>query len=80
MARIKFEPDNISQEMMDIFADSVDEFLTEQKRITVFPKELTSENKSTYKEARKRVMKMIEKLREGDKSLFKDPDDWNSID
>lgn len=66
--------------MMCILADAIETFVDEQKRIMVIPKDLSSESKKNVKEGHKRVEELIKLLRKGNKSVFKDPDDWNSID
>ena len=79
MSRDVFDPDNISKEDMNRLADSIEDYLNFLQEIMVIPKEIIDEHGDDIHEGIKRSKKLIKKLRNGDKSVFKDSDEWNSL-
>lgn len=79
MSRDVFDPDNISKEDMNRLADSIEDYLNFLEEIMVIPKEIIDECAEDIHEGIKRSKKLIKKLRNGDKSVFKDSDEWNSL-
>ena len=45
----------------------------------VIPDEVSEKERDALKEAIKSTKKIIKRLRKGDMSLFKDPDEWDII-
>ena len=74
-----FDPDNITKEDMNRLADSIEDYLNLLEEIMVIPKEIIDECEDDINEGIKRSRKLIKKLRKGDKSVFKDSDEWNSL-
>lgn len=64
---------------MKRLAESLEEFLTLRDEILIIPKELQA-SKNDLEEARKVVEKLIKKLKNGDRSVFKDPEDWDHLE
>ncbi len=77
--RNDFDPDNISKEQMNIIADSIEEYLDTLKEVMIIPQELLKEHGKKIKHSIEIVEKLIKKLRKGDRSVFKDAEDWNVI-
>ena len=72
-----FDPDNIKKEDMELLADHIEEYLNLFREVMVIPDELYEKYKDRIKESIKRTEQLIKKLRKGDKSVFKDEDEWN---
>ena len=74
-----FDPDNISKEDMNRLADAIENYITLLEEIMIIPEEIIDECGDDVEEGIKRSKKLIKKLRNGDKSVFKDSDEWNSL-
>lgn len=79
MRRDEFDPNDIRKEDMNYLADNIEEYVTQLEDVMIIPDEIIDECGDQIKEGIKRTKKLIEKLRKGDKSVFKDADDWNSL-
>lgn len=79
MRRDTFDPNDIRKEDMKQLADNIDEYITQLEEVMIIPDEIMDECEDQIKEGLKRTKKLIEKLRKGDKSVFKDEDEWNNI-
>ena len=75
----KFDPDNISSESMKFLAEKFQEYFDELESVMIIPEEISSKQEDQINEAIKRVRKLIKKLKNGDDSVFKDPEEWNSV-
>ena len=74
-----FDPDNISKEDMNRLADAIENYINLLEEIMIIPEEIIDECGDDVEEGIKRSKKLIKKLRNGDKSAFKDSDEWNSL-
>lgn len=74
-----FDPNHCTKEEMKFLADHIDAYLELLKNVMIIPDEIFKEHGKDIQEGIKRTEKLISKLRKGDKSVFKDEDDWNSI-
>lgn len=76
----EFDPAHITKEDMRRVADHIEEYLEQLQDVMIIPDELIDECKEEIDEGIKRTKKLIKKLRKGDRSVFKDVDDWNHIE
>lgn len=74
-----FDPENITKEQMRYLADHIEGHVNYFESIMIIPDEIYNECKKEIDEGMKRAKKLIKKLRNGDKSVFKDIDDCNPI-
>ena len=72
----KFDPENVSEKDMEKLADHIEEYVNELEGIMIIPDELIIEYGEQIKNGIKRARKFINKLRKGDKSVFKDSDKY----
>lgn len=79
LGRDMFDADDIRKEDMEFMADHIEEYLELLQEVMIIPDEILDEQESNIKRSIKIVEKLIEKLRKGDRSVFKDVDDYNSI-
>lgn len=75
----EFDPINITQAQMDKLAACLREFLEFLEECVVIPDDMKDSCERDVKEGIKRTKKLIEKLEKGDRSVFKDEDEWNSL-
>lgn len=75
----EFDPNDIRREDMEFLAEHIQEYLELLEEVMIIPDEIMDEHGDDIKEGIKRTKKLIEKLKKGDKSVFKDEEDWNSI-
>ena len=68
----------ISESDMKILAEHIENYLDVFQDIFIIPDSLKQSEK-TLDEAMKVTTKLIHKLRNSDRSVFKPDDDWNSI-
>lgn len=66
-----FSKENYSKTSMRLLAKSISDYLTLFEDIMIIPKELKN-SKKDVQEAKKIIKKLIKKLRNGDRSVFKD--------
>lgn len=79
VAKDTFDPNDITKADMNKLADVFENYLDELLRVMIIPKDILDDCKKDIDEATKRVRKLIKKLRKGDRSVFKDEDEWNSL-
>lgn len=75
----EFDPTDIRREDMEFLAEHIQEYLELLEEVMIIPDEIMDEHGDDIKEGIKRTKKLIEKLKKGDRSVFKDEEDWNSI-
>ena len=76
---MEFDINSIRQSDMNKLADAIDEYMIVLKKIMIIPEDLRKEHGPQLKEGLSRTEKLIKKLRKGDKSIFKDEEDWNPL-
>lgn len=64
---------------MGVLADKIEKYLEILQDVFIIPDHLQGSEKK-IREAMEVTEKLIKKLRKGDRSVFKDLDDWNSIE
>lgn len=74
-----FDIQNVSQADLDRLADALENYITELKRVMVIPRDIEEEHGDKIRESIHGVQKLIKKLRKGDTSVFKDPEEWNML-
>ena len=75
----EFDPDNIKREDMKKLANAIEDYISELESIMIIPDEILDSCEDKIREGIKRSRKLIKKLRNGDKDIFKDSDEWNFI-
>ena len=75
----KFDPENIRKSDMIQLADSFEEYLGEFTEVMIIPEDINDKMKDNFSNGISVVEKLIKKLRKGDKSVFKSPDEWDSL-
>lgn len=70
-----FDPDDIRIEDMKLMAEHLAAYLGLLQEVMIIPDEIMDEHGKTINEGIKRTQKLINKLRKGDTSVFKDIDD-----
>lgn len=68
----EFDPDDCSQEQMNYLADHIENWLLVWKKIMIIPDELLDECEDYVNESERRARFMINKLRKGKRSVFKE--------
>lgn len=63
---------------MKLLADHIEDYLEVLTDVFIIPDHLKSSEKR-FNEACRTVKKLIRKLRDGDTSVFRDPEDWDRI-
>lgn len=71
--------DNITKADMNNLADAIDEYLNVLTEVMIIPEEIKRDIEDDVKSSMKLVKELVKKLRKGDRSVFKDEDEWNSI-
>lgn len=74
-----FDPDDIRKEDLDLLADHLEEYINLLEEVMIVPDEIKEESGDNIKEGIRRTKKLINKLRKGDVSVFKDSDELNPI-
>lgn len=69
-----FSPENVSKDDMIKLGEHIEEYVNELETIMIIPDEIIDEYGTQIKEGIKRAKKLINKLKKGDKSIFKDMD------
>lgn len=72
-------PDNISKEDMCKLADHIETYIDTLQEVMIIPENLMKEYEERINDGIKICKKLIQKLRKGDRSVFKDEDEWNPI-
>lgn len=76
---MEVDPDNIRQSDMDRLADAIETYLHEFESVIILPQDLLEDHGDAMKRAIEMTKKLIKKLRKGDRSVFKDSEDWNNV-
>lgn len=71
-----FDPNDIRKKDMIHLAEHIENYLEVFESVMVIPKDVYKAK--DVKEAIERTKRLCKKLRKGDISVFKDPDDFNS--
>lgn len=75
MYRDVFDPDDIRIEDMKLMAEHLASYLELLQEVMIIPDEIMDEYGKRINEGIKRTQKLINKLRKGDTSVFKDIDE-----
>lgn len=75
----EFDPDNITSSDMKRLADAIEDYIELLEEVMIIPDELKDDYGDKIDKAIERAKKLIKKLRHGDRSVFKEPDDWESL-
>ncbi len=75
-----FNPNNITKDDMKRLAEAIKAYVDELENVMVIPDDLVDKYEDEIKEGIKRTRKLIKKLEHGDKSVFKDEDEWNYLE
>lgn len=65
---------------MKRLAEAIKAYVDELENVMVIPDDLVDKYEDEIKEGIKRTRKLIKKLENGDKSVFKDEDEWNYLE
>lgn len=76
---MEVDPENIKQSDMDRLADAIETYLHELESVMIIPEDLLEDHGDEMKRSISLTKKLIKKLRKGDRSVFKDPEDWNNV-
>ena len=76
---MEVDPENIRQSDMDRLADAIETYLHELESVMIIPEDLLEDRGDEMKRSISLTKKLIKKLRKGDRSVFKDPEDWNNV-
>lgn len=71
-----FDPENIRKEDMAKLAEIIEEYIDQLESVMIIPEDVMRKHGDKIKEAIKRCKKLVKKLKKGDRSVFKDPDEW----
>ena len=71
-----FDPYDIEQKDMDTLADIIERYLDQLQEVMIIPKELEDQYGNGIRKSIEVSRKLIRKLRKGDVSVFKDPEEW----
>lgn len=71
-----FDPENVTKEDMKNLAKHIEEYVDELESLMIIPDEILDEYGDQIKEGIKRTRKLIARLRKGDRSVFKDTDEY----
>ena len=74
-----FDPENVSKTDMVRLAEHIEEYVDQLESIMIIPEEILEKHGDQIKEGIRRAKKLINKLKKGDKSVFKDDEDRNSL-
>lgn len=77
--RNDFDPENITKDDMNELAKHIEDYINLLQEVMIIPPDLLDEHGKRIKRAIEVCEKLIKKLRKGDSSVFKDPEDWNLI-
>ena len=76
---MEVDPENIRQSDMDRLADAIETYLHELESVMIIPEDLLEDHGDEMKRSISLTKKLIKKLRKGNRSVFKDPEDWNNV-
>lgn len=75
----KFTLDGISKEDMKKLANHIENYIDVLEHVMIIPDGVIKDQQDQIKQGIKTSKKLIEKLRKGDKSVFKDEDEFENI-
>lgn len=79
MTNDEFDINNIKNSDMQLLAEQIENYIMFLEEVMIIPPELMEKHEDSIKNAIKVSKKLIKKLKKGDKSVFKDEDEWNLI-
>lgn len=74
-----FDPKNIREGDMLQLAEALSNFVEFFDECVIVPDEIQDKYDDDIKDGLDRVRKLIKKLKKGDRSVFKDEEEWNSL-
>lgn len=74
-----FDISDIKKSDMNKLADAIEEYLEVLLEVMIIPDEILETHGDKINEGIKRSKKLVKRLRKGDKSVFKDEDEWNNL-
>ena len=75
-----FDPDvDISDKDMKLLASTIEEYLDLLTDVMVIPDDIKKKHGKDIKEGIKITKKLIQRLRKGDRSVFKSKEEWEDI-
>lgn len=74
-----FDPDDIRDIDMKHMSESFEEFLDQLEHVMIIPEDIMKEHGKDIETGIEIIRKLIKKLKKGDASVFKDPEEWNSL-
>lgn len=75
-----FDPDGISNQDMERLANSIETYLMMLEEVMVIPKSIRSKCENDIKNGIKITKKLVKKLRNHDRSVFKNKNEWDNYD
>lgn len=72
----QFDPYDIEKKDMQDLANDIETYLNAFQEVMIIPKELEEQYGAVIGASIDTTKKLIRKLRKGDISVFKDPDEW----
>lgn len=72
----RFDPSKATKKDLSVLANHLGEYVTTCDEFMIIPPDLVESEDKIY-QALKVVRRLIEKLEKGDKSVFKDYEEWN---
>lgn len=75
----EFDPRNITQAHMNKLATAIRTYIELMEDCAVFPSDMSNKVVKQYQAAIKRAKKLLDKLEQGDRSVFKDEEEWNPL-
>ena len=72
----QFDPYDIEKKDMQDLANDIETYLNAFQEVMIIPKELEEQYGAVIRASIDTTKKLIRKLRKGDTSVFKDPDEW----
>ena len=76
----RFDPQDIRQSDMDKLAEAIEEYISTFFEVMIIPDNLKDKYEDQINEGRRLSEKLVKKLKKGDRSVFKDDDEWNFLD
>lgn len=72
-------PEDITKEDMRKLADHIENYVDTLESVMIIPEPLVKEYGDRINSGIKTTRKLIQKLRKGDRSVFKDEEDWSQV-
>lgn len=76
-----FDLESFSKDALKELAENIEDYLDALTEIWVFPKEAYTEKAEKRKKAALKIIReeLIPKLKKGSRSVFNEPEEWNSL-